>query len=424
MLAWIDATQPGSGERLYGMTVLERLVRTCADAGIDEAVIVSRPGVDVGSTFRADLRPRYEIIVHQREWPENPLRHLVNCLREADDKVVALEGNTVCDSRILGGLISSGSSVVACDPDRAEGPVGALLAKEDLSWLESLEREGLSPALQQAISNGRIRALPTDRLNVYNADLRSHTRPLLMRVVDEATVRASYVSLYETAFKDSVEFVSRWRGYKYLVRWLVDKIASTRVAPNQITVIGSLVSILAAAFFAFERPWLGLVSFIVVLLCDSIDGLLARLTHRVGEFGGALDSVLNFVTLEASVLFIGYHLSNGDLNEPPFWAGVVFMVIYSVERAVCMMFKRAHKTMLYDYTYFEFYFRRFAARRVNIVFLWLVGLVSGYFLEAHYLVAVWAILTFLVHTFRALWITIRHIPPHPALHPPKDIITD
>jgi hypothetical protein len=79
--------------------------------------------------------------------------------------------------------------------------------------------------------------------------------------------------------------------------------------------------------------------------------------------------------------------------------------------------------MLYDYTPFEFHFRRFAARRTNIVFAWSLGLLTGFFLQAHYLVALWAVATLAVHAIRSLWIVARHIPPHPDLHPAEDAPT-
>jgi archaetidylinositol phosphate synthase len=63
--------------------------------------------------------------------------------------------------------------------------------------------------------------------------------------------------------------------------------------PNGLTVLGLLIGTLAALLFAFQEPlWAGLV----VLVCgffDIIDGAVARLTGKVTDFGGVLDSVLD-----------------------------------------------------------------------------------------------------------------------------------
>lgn len=419
--AWVDATQPAWGVRLYGMTLLERLLRTCHDVGIREFVIVTKPGVNTIQSLRPDFNARYDISMRQDELLAAPLQHLLDHVGRSTTRVLALEADAVYDPRLIDCVTSLEGSVVACNPGDNDSPVVALLSGNDASWLESLEGQSLSASVLETSSTADVRILFPEQVKAYNSVLRTRTTPFLLRVVDEASAHTAYVALYEAVFKDSIDFVARY-GYKYLVRWLVARISPTRITPDHVTWVGVLLSLLAVVFFAVGMHWAGAAILGIVVLCDSIDGKLARLTHRVDDFGGTLDSVVNFVTLEASAVAIGYHLAGGTVGDLPFLAGVVFVGAYSLDRVVCMLFKKAHKAMLYDFTPFEFRFRRFAARRTNIVFAWLVGMLTGHLLEAHYAVAVWGICTFAVHTFRALWITVRRIPPHPDLHPEESAI--
>jgi archaetidylinositol phosphate synthase len=70
------------------------------------------------------------------------------------------------------------------------------------------------------------------------------------------------------------------------------------LTPNTISIAGILLSILAAAAYAFgkEEPLL-LIAAVVLLLasgfCDTLDGVIARTYQQATVFGGYLDSLLD-----------------------------------------------------------------------------------------------------------------------------------
>lgn len=90
------------------------------------------------------------------------------------------------------------------------------------------------------------------------------------------------------------------------------------LAPNHITFIALLVGILAATLFAVGEPsWAGLVV-LVGGFFDMIDGAVARLTGRVTQFGGILDSVSDRIT--DAILYIGIMAGGmGSVAEEPVW---------------------------------------------------------------------------------------------------------
>lgn len=69
------------------------------------------------------------------------------------------------------------------------------------------------------------------------------------------------------------------------------------VTPNVVTVVGTTLSCAAAVgFLARGYLWQGTVVLAILLLLDSLDGILARTTGQATVFGAFLDSTLDRVT--------------------------------------------------------------------------------------------------------------------------------
>lgn len=108
--------------------------------------------------------------------------------------------------------------------------------------------------------------------------------------------------------------------------------------PNHITFIALLVGVLAGLLFSVGEPrWAGLVVLIGGFF-DVIDGAVARLTGRVTQFGGILDSVSDRIA--DAILFIGIIAGGmGNLAGEPGWLLPVlalvgsFLVSYARARA-------------------------------------------------------------------------------------------
>jgi CDP-diacylglycerol--glycerol-3-phosphate 3-phosphatidyltransferase len=65
------------------------------------------------------------------------------------------------------------------------------------------------------------------------------------------------------------------------------------LTPNQVTVVGMVLTFVAAALAAFgQLRWAGVV-LILAGTCDILDGALARSTHRSYTYGAFLDSTLD-----------------------------------------------------------------------------------------------------------------------------------
>jgi len=101
---------------------------------------------------------------------------------------------------------------------------------------------------------------------------------------------------------------------RYFTEPVVTVLEKTHITPNAVTVIGLLITIVAAVLVAFSHPFAGGWVVLFAGLFDMLDGALARRTNNVTKFGGVLDSTLDRVS-EGAVL-IGM-LCCTLINTPP-----------------------------------------------------------------------------------------------------------
>ena len=78
-----------------------------------------------------------------------------------------------------------------------------------------------------------------------------------------------------------------------LLGWIAERLKSKNVTPDQVTIAGFCLGLLAA--LAISQSWFlaGLGLILLSRLADGLDGSLARIT-RSSDFGGYLDIVLDF----------------------------------------------------------------------------------------------------------------------------------
>ncbi|MFA4640659.1 archaetidylinositol phosphate synthase [Pyrococcus kukulkanii] len=88
---------------------------------------------------------------------------------------------------------------------------------------------------------------------------------------------------------------------KYLER-IASSLAKAGITPNQLTVIGLLITFASAYEFYLGNQIIAGLILIFGSFIDALDGSLARLTGRVTRFGGFLDSTLDRIS-DAAVLF-------------------------------------------------------------------------------------------------------------------------
>ncbi len=120
-----------------------------------------------------------------------------------------------------------------------------------------------------------------------------------------------------------------------LIHRLLPFLFRKRVNPNLLTVLGALISLIAAAALAFGWFIAGGVLVLAGGACDLVDGVIARHHGMATRFGAFLDSTLDRLADMALLLGIAmYYVLEG---EP----GVVLLAGYTLVSSVLVSYAQA-----------------------------------------------------------------------------------
>jgi archaetidylinositol phosphate synthase len=103
-----------------------------------------------------------------------------------------------------------------------------------------------------------------------------------------------------------------------LVQPMVEPLVGTQMSPNQITTLRLTFGLAAAAAYAEGTPfWLnaGGFFFIISLLLDRADGILARLSGKMSKFGHYFDLISDSVCNATIFVGLGIGLRFGELGS-------------------------------------------------------------------------------------------------------------
>jgi len=111
---------------------------------------------------------------------------------------------------------------------------------------------------------------------------------------------------------------------------LFSALASAGISPNEITIIGFLVSILSSYFFYVSQPVYGGIILLLSGFFDILDGGVAKISGKVTKFGAVLDSTLDRYS---DLIVIGAIVIAGLCN--PIWGiiAIIGSVMVSYVRA-------------------------------------------------------------------------------------------
>ncbi|MFH0344651.1 MAG: CDP-alcohol phosphatidyltransferase family protein [Chromatiales bacterium] len=165
------------------------------------------------------------------------------------------------------------------------------------------------------------------------------------------------------------------RGVLALADAVARGLARCGVSPNQVTVISCLVSVAASIVFLLGYPIAAGLLFWGAGSFDMVDGMLARITGRVTELGGFLDSLLDRVGEASMFAAIAYRFAD---EGRAFAAAAVFIAMFG---GIMTSYVRARAEI------FGIACAEGLVTRPERVILLVIGLLSGLLVEVIYLLA-------------------------------------
>ena len=271
-----------ANDRIFGRSVLERLMINCQRVGI------KRFFVRTGNSS-------HEAVAHAAKRLEsNPDVTIVDCFEDVREKhgldgvapVAAFSGNLVFPKSHLARLVGEFETnpgkvvrLVSTDSDRGGEIAIGRLGNLNLERNDSAEIVKATSDLMPFALNGR----PEDR---QEAELR------LARTLREETVAK------DAPLARAIDRKISWR--------LSYRLANTAITPNQVTIANTFVGLTCAWLFSMPSYWIRLAAaliFLISITIDGVDGELARLKMCESDFGGKLDMITDNIVHVA--LFIG-----------------------------------------------------------------------------------------------------------------------
>lgn len=240
-----------------------------------------------------------------------------------------------------------------------------------------------------------------DERGILNEQLRKRERPFAERLVPAnvaAIERASYVGAYKGVTDILTKFL--WPEWAFQLTRLA---ARFKISPNQVTAVGTLLCIAATAAFWFGWFWTGLAAGLAFMVLDTVDGKLARCTITSSKLGDFWDHGVDLVhpPFWWWAWATGCAAYGRPLDEATFWAVIAAMLFgYVAQRLIEGAFILRFGMHIHVWERFDSQFRLITARRNPNMILLFACLLVGRPDWGIILVAVWTILSLVVHLIR------------------------
>ena len=398
MQIYIDARPPYAFEKIFGMTLLERILRQLFELGITRGVtVILEPNMPLDGFIRKDFWPRYQI-QYDEIYMEAPLLRLVDGENGTDQSLMLLEGDGIYDERVLRRLLLSTNSLYIHAGEDKDVPIAVIVQADDRKHLNSAICH-IGEFLKKQVGNGWLETLSIYDMDQYIPELRQTAVPSLIKLQDRSSIRAIENEMYEKTFKGVIDFIAAY-VYRIPVRGLVRLLAPTRITPNLVTAISVICSLAAIPLFAMGWLGTGLVVAFVFVIADSLDGKLARMTVRFSKVADKVDHFTSPAFETCYYLAWGWYFSGGDFSTLPGKAAVLLCCFFVLDRIVTSVFGCKYGRSLLDYNKCDARFHLIAARRNINLFIMVIGIIFQKPLAVLYAITLWMFITMLWHIYR------------------------
>jgi phosphatidylglycerophosphate synthase len=386
-VVWIDAAQ-GAGERVFGLTLLERHLKALKHRKVQPGEVV----LDLGSDEAAEPEEA------RRRWPF-PVRVVRNSGSIAQRlakgaigrRVLALDAQTLIDARLYDFMTAQANDLVAEDGGAA------------MAWIaDAGVLDPSAPDLRAALPA----SLPRLTQAEFPGFIRNLRRTLpfyLFRVAGDAQRAKVERFLFWSNYKGSTDFFTKYI-YPPLVWLMVRPLARAHVHPNWVTIVSIVLTVAAVPFFAHGHFVAGFLSAYGMSVLDSVDGKLARLTFTDSRIGNVLDHGLDLVHPPFWYCAWAYGLAAGDVSSPVFLATIIMLALYIIDRLILKIYPTRFGRGLHTHAPMDGFVRTFISRRNINLPLFTVGYVLGLGVQTIYTIVLWQAATCLYHGLRTAWI--------------------
>jgi phosphatidylglycerophosphate synthase len=407
----ILADAPDALVELFGVSMLERLLRIGQRLGFREALILSKTPDAIATHLAKPSWARAGIALDLRPRETDPV--LINDVAPGAERILLVSGGFYYDARLLKTLSERETTTLLTDS--APPPPSVPLWKSEgveFRGAALLEREWLAhrdyavSLLDQLSSDagaGRIQVCDAAAEPTYVTALRKHARPIFFPAPAPELIPLAEKFPRDVAQNGVLDFP----GFcdSPIEDWIVKKICRTSIRPNQVTFATMLIGLAVTALFAAGHLWWGVALAYAIEVLDGVDGKLARIKVETTTAGGWEHEVDYAIELSWWTA-LAFHFHARGLAAS-YWLLALYVVSDLVDRLAKRAVKKKVGRNLDDVSNFDRFVRCIGARRNINIWILIAALALRDAANGFVLICWWMAATALAHVVRSFQIQQR-----------------
>ena len=411
----IIADAPGALTSLFGISLLERLLRTLQRCGFREGVILTnsrevKDHLATPSWARSNLSLTFQnqkgAMVSVQDIPVEP------------DRVLLVSGDYYYDSRLLDALTRQNSTAVLVDSAppsqcvslwRNESELIGAAALLHRGWLA--QQDPASAVFDRLVADsglGTIQGCDAATIPTYMADLRKDVRSVFFPLPSRDLLPVAEGFVRNRAQNGILDIPGQLDSP--IEDWIVARICHTTITPNQVTLITILIGVAVTILFATGHLWWGILLAYAIEVLDGVDGKLAR-TKVETTAAGNLEHAFDFLIQVSWWSALAFHFEKEGLRS-----AYVLLLLLVGSDLLGQLARRLVRTVtgrsLDDSSSFDRFMRRIGARRNINIWILAGALLLGQAKNGFVLICWWAVATAAVQFIRALQIWTNRDTPN------------
>jgi len=426
--------------RLLGLSLIERVILTAKQSGIDELVVVVGY---LGEKIRARLGDGAKLgvkiaYIENTNWKTGNGVSVLKAKELLKEEFVLLMADHIFDNRILRELIGhhmrnmSSSVFLAVDREKASSGDTKVLEKKgrivdigkDIEesnctdtdiflcspkiffYIGEALKEGkteLADGIRKAALRRDVKIFDITQINRYVSSMRKDIKPFWIDVDTKEDLVKAKELLIKNVCKGRNDLLATYVN-KPIENFIVKRLANTEITPNQVTILTNIIAYTSTFFFLRGYLLVASIFTFIVSFMDGVDGKLSRVkiaSSNIGKMEHSFDFLFEHSWYIALAIYLSetYGLSAILLG--------IFIVLFDSFSSRCgHVFAGAIRNRpLADYGRVEQIFRKFDGRKNSYILFILVGTLLNAPLYSLVAIAVLSLISALFYCSR----TMKHL---------------
>ncbi len=419
--------------QLLGLSLIERVLLTAKEAGINEFVIVVGY---LGDKIKAELEDGERLgvkidYIENEEWEEGNGFSVLKAKEVLNENFILLMSDHIFDGGILREFIDSDmiSSLILAVDRRKPLPgdtkvlekngkivdigkhieesncidTGIFLCSPKIfSYIGGAVEEGkteLADGIAKAADNWDAGIFDITQINSYIPSMRKEIKAFWMDIDTKEDVIEAKRILIENACKGRNDLLATYVN-KPIENFIVSRFANTQITPNQVTILTNVIAYLTT--FLFLKGYLLAASLLifVVSFMDGVDGKLSRIkmaSSNIGKMEHAFDFLFEHSWYIALAIFL-----SREYGTMPILLSTFILLFDGFSQYGQDIFEKVIGIPLPDYGKVERVFRKFDGRKNSYIIFILIGVLFNIPLYSLVAISLWSLVSAIFYGSRAI----------------------